>query len=179
MSIPATVGNVVTLVEALPDGNTSAYPQAEVYAAGGTSPIATVDLDHKAKGRYEGEWTPGSVGTYSVLFIVYADAGHTVEHIVYTREVEQVFVTQAGIDDLAAEMLRLLGLNLENAFVDNTTYDADSMMLTGRLRIFDTKSNLDAATEGGVGEVGTIAEYTVESNHFGPNRLRTMKMGKV
>ena len=119
------------------------------------------------------------MGTYSVLFIVYADAGHTVEHIVYTREVEQVFVTQAGIDDLAAEMLRLLGLNLENAFVDNTTYDADSMMLTGRLRIFDTKSNLDAATEGGVGEVGTIAEYTVESNHFGPNRLRTMKMGKV
>jgi len=179
MSIPATVGSAVTLVEALPDGYTGSFPQAEIYEPGNPTPVATIDLTHIAKGRYEGSWTPTSVGTYSALFIVYADAAHTVESIAYTREAEQIFATQEGIDDLAAMLVRLLGLNLENSYIDNCTYDANQMMLTGRLRIFDTKANLDSATEGGVGEPGTIAELVVDSRHWGPNRLRWMKMGKI
>lgn len=179
MSIPATEGNAVTLVEVMPDGNTGVYPQAEVYAPGGAVPLATVDLSHQAKGRYEGSWTPPSVGSFAVVFIVYADAGHAVEHIVYSRESEQIFVTSSSVDDIAADMLRLLGLNLENSFIDNTDYDANEMLLEGRLRIFDSKASLDAASEGGIGEAGTIAEFTVDSQHFGPNRLRWMKMGKL
>lgn len=179
MSIPATVGNAVTLVEALPDGFVGAFPQAEIYEPGNAAPVDTIDLTHIAKGRYEGSWAPPSVGTYSALFIVYADAAHTVESIVYTREAEQIFVTQEGIDDLAATLVRLLGLNLENSFIDNCVYDANQMLEEGRLRIFDTKANLDNATEGGVGELGTVAELTVDSKHFGPNRVRWMKMGKV
>lgn len=179
MSIPATVGEAVILVEALPDGNTTVFPQAEVYEPSSATPVAVIDLAHQAKGRYEGTWTPSSVGSYSALFIVYADAGHTVEHLVYSREAEQVFVTQSGTDDLATMIVRLLGLNLENAFVDSCTYDTNSMLLTARLRLFDTKANLDAASEGGVGEAGTIAEYVVDAEHFGPNRLRWHKMGRV
>lgn len=179
MSIPATVGDATLLVEALPDGFTGAFPQAEIYEPGNATPVATIDLVHIAKGRYEGSWTPSSVGTYSALFIVYADAGHTVESIAYTREAEQIFVTQQGLDDLAADLVRLLGLNLENSFIDLCEYDANQMLEKGRLRIFDTKANLDNATEGGVGELGTIAELLVDSKHFGPNRLRWMKTGKV
>lgn len=178
MSIPAKVGESVTLAMVLDDGATGLFPQVEVYA--GAALQTTIDLSDLGKGRYEGSWTPASVGTYSALFCVYEDAGHTVElsPFLYSREIEQVFVTQSDIDDLAAEIVRLLGLNLENTFIDNTTYDADSMMLTGRLRVFDSRANALAATEGGVGETGTIAEYNVESTHFGPNRVRTMRMVK-
>ncbi len=179
MSIPATAGEAVTLVEVMPDGAETVHPQAEVYEPGGAVPVATVDLLHQAKGRYEGSWTPAAVGSYAVVFIVYADAGHTVEHIAYTRESEQIFVAQSDSDDLATMIVRLLGLNLENAFIDNCTYDSNEMLLTARLRIFDSKTNLDAATEGGVGEAGTIAEYVVDAAHFGANRLRWHKMGKV
>lgn len=179
MSIPATEGDAVTLVEVMPDGSTSVHPQAEVYALGGAVPLATIDLTHQVKGRYEGSWTPPSVGSFAVVFIVYADAGHSIEHIAYSRESEQIFVTSSSVDDIAADMLRLLGLNLENGFIDNTVYDVNEMLLEGRLRIFDSKANLDAASEGGVGEPGTIAEFTVDSQHFGPNKLRWMKMGKL
>lgn len=178
MSIPAKVGEAVTLVLVLENGQTGLYPQAEVYD--GASLEDTIDLTDLGKGRYEGSWTPTVVGPFTALFSVYQDAVHTVEltPILYSREAEQVFVVSSDTDDLAAELVRLLGLNFENTFVDNTTYDAASMMLTGRLRVFDTKANALAATEGGVAEAGTIAEYTVESNHFGPNRLRTMRMVK-
>jgi len=178
MSIPAKVSEAVTLVLVTPDGNTSVYPQAEIYASGGIVPLATIGLAHKAKGRYEATWTPTTVGAYTAHFIIYADAGHSVEFVIYSREAEQIFVTASDVDDLASEIVRLLGLNLENTFIDSTNYDSDSMLLTGRLRVFDTKANAQAATEGGVGEPGTVAEYTVESTHFGPNQLRTMRMVK-
>ena len=179
MSIPAKVGEAVTLVLVLENGHTGLYPRAEVF--NGASLEATVDLSDLGKGRYEGSWTPTSVGTFTALFSVFQDSGFTVEltPLVYSREGEQIFVTQSDVDDLAAEIVRLLGLNLENTFVDKCTYDANSMMLTGRLRVFDSKANALAATENGVGEAGTIAEYTVESDHWGPNRLRTMRMVKL
>jgi len=178
MSIPAKAGEDVVLAMVLEDGRTGLFPQAEIY--NGASLEATVDLTDLGKGRYEGAWTASAVGTFSALFCVYQDAGHTVElsPLIYSREIEQIFVSQSDIDDLASEIVRLLGLNLENTFIDNTTYDANSMMLTGRLRVFDTRANTQAATEGGVGETGTVAVYTVESTHFGPNRVRTMRMVK-
>ena len=83
----------------------SQHPQAEIYAAGGTTPIVTLDLIHKAKGRYEVEWTPLAVGVYSAVFIVYADAGHSIENIVYSREIEQVFKIKVII--FTAEVLNL------------------------------------------------------------------------
>ena len=176
MSIPAKVGEDVTLVLVLENGTTGLYPQAEIYD--GATLEDTVDLADLGKGRYEGSWAPSAVGPFTALFSVYQDAGHTVEltPIMFSREAEQIFVVANDTDDIAAELVRLLGLNLENTFVDNTTYDAASMMITGRLRVFDSRANAQAATEGGVGEAGTIAEYTVESDHWGPNRLRTMRM---
>jgi hypothetical protein len=109
---------------------------------------------------------------------VYADAAHSIEHISYSREAEQIFVTQEGLDDLAAMIIRLLGLNKENTRIDKCTYDANSMLLTARLRVFDTKVNTLASTEGGVAETGTIAEYLVDSLHYGANRLQTMTLVK-
>ena len=176
MTIPATVGDSVTLVEVLPDGNTGVYPQAEVYDPGGTVPIAVVNLVHQVKGRYEGSWIPSSVGSYTALFIVYADAARTVESIMYTREAEQIFVTSSDIDDLASMLIRVLGLVHENVFIDNTTYDANSMLLTARLRVFATKAEAQAATDGG-SEVARET-YSVDAAYEGAGKMRQYRMVK-
>lgn len=178
MSIPATIGEGVTLVLVMEDGKIGLYPQAEIYS--GATLEATIDLTDLGKGRYEGSWVPTTVGAFTSLFSVYQDASHTIEltPIMISREAEQIFVTQSGLDDLAVMIVRLLGLNKENTYIDNTSYDGDSMLLTARLRVFDSKANAQAATEGGTGEAGTIAEYTVESNHYGPNKMRTYRMVK-
>lgn len=176
MAIPATVGSTVTLVEAMPDGNTGVYPQAEIYSPGGTIPLAVVDLDHQAKGRYEGSWIPSAVGSYAALFIVYADAARTVESIMYTREAEQIFVTASDVDDLAAMLVRVLGLVHENVFIDNTTYDPNSMLLTARLRVFATKAEAQAATDGG--SEPALVTYSVDATYEGPGRMRQYRMVK-
>jgi hypothetical protein len=178
MSIPAKQGEAVTLAMVIDQGTTGLYPQAEVYD--GASLEATIDLTDLGQGRYEGSWTPTAVGAFSVLFNVYQDASHTVEltPFVISREIEQAFVTASDADDLAASLTRLLGLAHENAFIDNTTYDANSMLLSARVRTFDSKANAAAATDGGVGEAGTVAEYTIESDYVGPGRMDTYRMVK-
>lgn len=176
MTVPASVGDPVTLLLVLEDGNVSMFPQAEVYVAGSAVPLSTVDLAHMAKGRYEAVWTPTVVGTYSVLFVTYADAGHVVESLVYTREGEQIFVTQSHIDDIAAKLIRVLGLVHENAFIDNTTYDSNCMLLTARLRIFTTKAEAQAATDGGAEPA--LETYTIDADYEGPGRMRQYRMVK-
>lgn len=178
MSIPASINQSVTLAMVLSDGTTGLYPQAEIYD--GATLIDTIDLDDLGQGRYEGSWTPTVVGTYSSLFNVYQDASHTVQltPLVYSREIEQIFVTSSSTDDLAASIARVLGLVHENVFIDNTAYDANAMLLSGRIRIFDSKSNAQAATDGGIGETGVISEYTIDANYDGPGRMGTYRMVK-
>ena len=178
MSIPATVNEAVKLAMVLENGTTGLYPQAEIYD--GATLEDTVDLVDLGKGRYEGSWVPTAVGTFSALFSVYSDVAHTVEltPLIYSREIEQIFVMQSNVDDLAAQIIRLLGLNLENTRIDRCVYDSSKMLKSARLRVFDTKANTLASTEGGDGEAGTIAEYTLGALHYGPNQLRTNVMVK-
>jgi hypothetical protein len=179
MTLPATVGTPVPLAMILEDGNTTQFPQAEVYAQASSSPLAVIDLVHRARGRYEANWTPASVGTYSAVFLVYADNGHMIENIVYTREIEQVFVSQTGIDDLAAQVVRILGLVHENAFIDNTVHDALGSLVAARIRIFDSKINVELATNGGSETTGLIATYEIETTYEADCRMGTYRVKKV
>jgi hypothetical protein len=163
----------------LEDGNTSQFPQAEIYAAGATTPLVTLDLTHKAKGRYEVEWTPSDVGVYSALFIVYADSGHAIENIVYSREIEQVFATSSSVDDLAAKIARILGLVHENAFIDETVFDSWGQLTTCRIRIFDSKEHAELATDGGSEALGLIATYHMAATYEAAGRLGTYRYLKV
>lgn len=178
MSIPAKQGESVKLAMVLSNGVTGLFPQAEIYDGGSLE--ATVDLSDLGQGRYEGSWTPSVVGTFTALFNVYQDAIHTVQltPLVYSRELEQIFVTSSSTDDLAANIARILGLVHENVFIDNTVYDANAMLLAGRIRIFDSKANVQAASDGGIGETGVVAEYTIEADYDGPGKMGTYRMVK-
>lgn len=178
MSIPATKDQPVKLALVLENGITGLFPQAEIYD--GATLEDTIDLADFGQGRYEGSWTPTDLGTYSALFNVYQDAGHSVEltPLIYSREIEQIFVMESSVDDLTAQLIRLLALNLENTRIDRCVYDEHEMLKSARLRAFDSKANALASTEDGDGEAGTVAEYTLGALHYGPNRLRTNVMVK-
>jgi len=175
MSLPAKVGVALPLVSILEDGNISQFPQAKVYAQGATTPIATIDLVHKVDGRYEADWTPASTGVFLAHFITYSDGAHTVENITYSREGEQIVVFSTNIDDLATAIVRLLGLSHENAFIDLTEFDPNGQLLSARLRIFDSKANAAAATDGGSETTGLIATYTMTAVYEGVGRLKSYR----
>lgn len=179
MSVPATVGTPVSLAVILEDGNAAMFPQAEIYAAGSSAPLAVLDLPHKARGRYEANWTPPSPGVFAAIFITYSDAGHTVESIVYTREIEQIFATANSIDDLAARLIRILGLVHENAFIDNTTHDAYGSLTAARVRLFDSKEHVELATDGGSETLGLLAAYQIETTYENECRMGTYRMKRI
>jgi hypothetical protein len=176
LSVPAKVNESTTLAMVIDDGATGLYPRAEIFL--GATLKDTINLTDLGKGRYEGSWTPTDVGVYSALFSVFLDSGYTTEltPFIITREVEQIFVTQSNVDDLATTLARLLGLVHENAFIDNTTYDSNSMLLSGRVRIFDSKANAQLATDGGSETTGLVATYTIEADYEGPGRMKTYRM---
>lgn len=80
--------------------------------------------------------------------------------------------------DLEDYLLRALGLSHENAFVDNTEFDSFSQMTDARVRLFDSKSNANAATDGGSESTGLIATYTVEAEYEGQGQMKSYRMVK-
>lgn len=179
MALPATVGTPVPIVVVLEDGVQNQYPRTSIYAAGGTVPLATVDLTHKAEGRYEGTWTPSAPGTYSAHTIIYSDAARTIENITYTRELEHIWATNYDKDDLAALLIRTLGMVHENAFIDNTIHDLDGQLVAARVRLFDSKANVEAATDGGAETTGLIAVYEMNTAYESKGQMGSYRMKRI
>jgi hypothetical protein len=163
----------------LEDGNEVQHPQVELYAPGATSPTAVIDLPHKVRGRYEASWTPPSADVWSAQFFVYADAAHTVENITYTRSIEQIVATNSSIDDLSSRIIRILGLVHENAFIDNTVHNAEGSLVAARVRIFDSRAAVEAATDGGSETAGLIATYEIETTYEADCRMGSYRMKLV
>jgi hypothetical protein len=59
-------------------------------------------------------------------------------------------------------LLRVVALQKENYFIDQTNYNTEGLLLSGRVRLFRTKAEVLAATDGGSGE-GEFATYTLVS----------------
>lgn len=55
-------------------------------------------------------------------------------------------------------MHRIVALQKENYYIDNMTYNAQGLLLQGRIRLFYTKTEAEAATPGGASE-GEFAVY--------------------
>jgi hypothetical protein len=179
MALPAKVGTAVPIVMIMEDGVQNQYPQAEIYAGGATTPLAVLDLAHKSKGRYENNWTPSTTGVYTAHFIVYSDPSHTTENVAYTREAEQLIVTENDADDLALMMVRVLGLVHENVFIDNTVHDVDGQLVAARVRIFDSKANVEAATDGGSETTGLVATYEMYTVYENKGLMGSYRMKRV
>lgn len=72
-------------------------------------------------------------------------------------------------------MLRIVALQKENYFIDQMTYNTPGLMTSARIRLFRTKAEADAATDGGSGE-GEFATYAFTSV---PNAIRPERADSV
>ena len=87
--------------------------------------------------------------------------------------------TLAGdIAAMIAQLTRVLGLEHENAFIDNTVNDDYGQLTSSRVRIFNSKANAEAATDGGSETTGLIATYTVTAVYEAVGRLKSYRMVK-
>lgn len=59
-------------------------------------------------------------------------------------------------------LIRVVALQKENYFIDQTNYNTEGLLLSGRIRLFRTRAQVLAASDGGVGE-GEFATYTLVS----------------
>lgn len=178
MSAHGLVGHALPIVMVLEDGAANQYPEVRIYAGGAHQPTAVLTMQHILDGRYEAQFIPQYVGVYSAVFRVFSDEARTIESIYYSREVEQIFVTQSGLDDLASKLIRVLGLTHENVFIDNTVYDQQGQLITARVRLFDSKEHVEMATDGGTEDAGLIATYNVQSQYESLGRMSTYRMIK-
>lgn len=85
-------------------------------------------------------------------------------------------ITADSLHDLSSSLGRVLGLQHDNAIVDNHIYDAQGQLTSARLRVFDTVANLPV-TPGGSETTGLIFEYTFTATYVGQN-LQTMWLGQ-
>lgn len=57
-------------------------------------------------------------------------------------------------------MRRIVALQKEHYYIDNTVYNTQGLLISGRIRLFETKAAANAATYGSSGE-GEFATYTL------------------
>ena len=126
--IEVITGDTALLELVLADGDTSRFPQAEIYDNAGVAIGASpVNLSHVADGLYQGTLTAPAVGGYSIIYITYSDAGHTTLVANIERVSEHMRVTNSVQDDVWDEALAghltagSTGLALDNASAGGST----------------------------------------------------------
>lgn len=104
--IEVITGDTALLELVLADGDTSRFPQAEIYDNAGVAIGASpVNLSHVADGLYQGTLTAPAVGGYSIIYLTYSDAGHTTLVANIERVSEHMRVTNSVQDDVWDEAL--------------------------------------------------------------------------
>jgi len=119
-----------------------------------------------SSGEYAVAFTPDSEGVWSVQVIAdYSKDAWGGEYLAAT----------GGQQDIVDMLHRVLGLNKENLFVDNTAFDPNGQLVSCRFRLFDSKTNCDLATDGGSETTGLIATYNFENTWEGLNQFKFFK----
>jgi hypothetical protein len=82
--------------------------------------------------------------------------------------------TTVMLQGMVDQLTRALGLMHENSLLDATSFDGDNNFLAGRLRIYDTKVNTEAAalTSPAGGTTGLLGTYTITADYTGGNLIK-------
>ena len=103
------VGTNVPISLELFDGDVNQYPRGIVYERQNAVPLATIDLEHLAKGLYEpdtlDEYVMPNKNEIKVVYIVYSDAGHLTENTNYHRAIDVFVKAPVALDEVVADHL--------------------------------------------------------------------------
>lgn len=109
-----------------------------LYNPSGTevSGSITVTITELGEGDYRATFTPNVIGTWYIIIIhtTYFPWGKADSVDVKNNDIDSV---SNDVDNLSELTMRILGLSQENHYLDNTVYDEDSNMTSGRIRIYD------------------------------------------
>jgi hypothetical protein len=173
MSRPVTVGEVVQdhfplfdldnpILKKSGETGFTAYLWKDNVASG--VPVTVAEIG--ASGEYGVSFTPDAEGVWSVQVLADYDQSWWGEEYV---------AATGGTQDIVDMLRRLLGLSHENIFIDETNYDADTQLISARVRLFDSKTNCDAATDGGSETTGLVATYQLTTTWEGLNQFAVFK----
>jgi hypothetical protein len=121
-------------------------------------------------GEYCVEYTPPSEGWWKVEI-----------HILFSGDIMKSIAAvgvSADMTSIKADLSRILGLLHYNSILDNQTYDSDDQLLTARLRVFDTASNVPAIP-GGSETFGLKHQYIIEAVYSATNQSNKYTLKKV
>lgn len=184
------VGQSKLLELTLSDQDTGKFPQAEIYNSSG-SLVTTINLTHVAKGQYQGAWASPTLGSFSILYLVYNEAGHTTRSThepgsdlldVLTFSVDTIpgqvweelkasHVTSGSFGEAVRFVLGHMGHFVVD---EELTHDANNRPLTMRRRIFTNSTDVANATPGGSGE-GEILTLTFSAAHLDAQRMQIFR----
>jgi len=115
-------------------------------------------------GNYKYNFLPNVNGTWYLIVThpVYFPWGKTDDVQVYDNDISDIYQT----------VKRTLGLTHENIYIDETVYDDNGQMISGRLRIYD--SALDVGSNNGI-----IATYMITADSTGCGTLNYWQQIKI
>ena len=160
-------------------------PDGQTKKSGESSFTVTIYKDGVVQAAYAYTITEiGSLGVYKFTFTP-DDTGFWFAEVFIPYN-SQTWVLEADIEeavtlaDLKTLLERALGLMHENIFIDETVHDIDKMLLSCRVRLFASKTDADAATDGGNPPPGGtdpqhLWEYTATSVWDAVNELTTFR----
>jgi len=162
----ATPNVPVSLHAIASDGNVSLFGQARIYTSAG-SLLTTINLNHIAEGIYGIQYVPSVEGILTVIYQLYLDVDRTMPAN-FDKSTETI-----DVNSERTNITRILGLLYENSVFDQQTYSAEGLLLSGRVRSYDSKDNAVLA-----GGAGLLFTWTVESQYDVNNRLTNFRIKK-
>ena len=160
------VGEDVPVELQIVDGNTAQHPRVWITNDANSWSV-TLDLVHVAHGLYRpaAPYVMPDENWVSCTYIVYEDAGHSIESTTYVRDADVFMKTIPG--DF---LLRALGLMQENQYIDNAVYTGNKMT-SARLRIYSDPASVGTAAD-------VIGTYDISVTYNG-NDMDTYKVVKA
>jgi hypothetical protein len=155
----ATINKQIPLSALAADGGTAYFGTARIYDGSG-SLITTLPLVHADDGLYIASYMPTIEGVFSIVYQLYTDIARTIPAPL-DRGIESLDVSDERIN-----IKRILGLVHENSVVDQQTYNGNGMLLTARIRNYDSKANADLA-----GATGLLFTWYVTAIYSGLNLI--------
>jgi hypothetical protein len=86
--------------------------------------------------------------------------------------------TTDSLHALGLSALRLAGLSRENSIYDQIVHDSFSQPVAGRLRVFDSASNVPAAP-GGSETLGLLHEYAIQASYASQGILTSFVLKRI
>lgn len=121
---------------------------------------------------------PHAVANSSAV-VLKAAALETTAQAIKTKTDNLPADTNTLLNTMSANLTRALGMLHENSVMDQTSFTPENNLLTGRLRIYTSKANADAAwaVSPAIYDTGKIAEYAIVATYNGTN-LKTYKVSR-